>query len=116
MALHEKYKVYPINELPETLEGELFITYGIQGWNVGNISVWDNDVSGSERALIGKGTFSVKIEKVDIRQKAVQALQKAKEDLMAETQKKLGELSERINQLLQIEYKPAQEQSDDMSF
>lgn len=106
--LAERDEKYLPDNLPKSITRDIFVFYGIKGYSAGEISVWDQDMSGEERILLATSQVTVKIpEGMKIKDKVVEVLQAEKDKVLANAHMKAQELQNRIDSLLQLTHQPS---------
>ena len=99
---------YAPKEIPATVEVTVFTHYGLQGHHMGQLIHYAFEASGENYVCLTKTPVTVHIPKQDdLKEKVVAALEAEKKKQMAEHHKKMFEIQEKIDSLLQLEYKPA---------
>jgi len=98
---------YNITEIPESIEVLCTIYLKISGYDTGKIGVYCFDWDGDKDSIVlckPKITFPIAVP-TDIRATAISSLREAIKSVQAEAFKQIQEIQERIDGLLQIEYK-----------
>ena len=102
---------YAPNELPSEVTRKLYTCYSISGWRMGEISIWDCNMTGEDYVLLAETEVTISIpEQGNLKSKVVEALEEEKKKLQAEHFVKMQELQEKIDSLLMLEYKPIEEE------
>lgn len=109
-------KKFDALKLPKSIQKKLYITYGLGQFIEGQISVSEypprNQRDGWECVLLGEQdvTFKINPPRQNIKQKALDALEEQKREVLAENHMRLKRVQEKIDQLLAIEYQPQPEE------
>lgn len=103
-------KQYAPNELPKSLEIVIHTHYCYNSeykWQLGSISHDTTDRTGDQYICLAKTPVHVVVETPgDLKDMVLKALEAEKQKQMAEHHKRMFELQEKIDSLLQLEYKP----------
>lgn len=102
---------YLPNEIPKRFELILYTNYCYNSeydWNMGKVVHATHDMSGDQYICIAQTKVIVNVpeQKKDIRKMVLEALQTEKEKQMAEHHKRMFELQEKIDSLLQLTHQP----------
>lgn len=98
---------YTPTNIPSKLKKTIYTHYAISGWSAGEIKSYDVNLTGENYILLATTEVVIKIPpQNDIKQKAVEALEAEKKKQMAEHNKKMQELQQKIDSLLCLEYSP----------
>jgi hypothetical protein len=104
----ETAKSYKPDTLPPFIERKIYTHFEADG----RISIWDRDMSNSNRILLSQMMVKVRIPKdKDLKVMMVDAIKNEIEETRANATKKINELEEKIQSLLAIEYHPNEKRS-----
>lgn len=105
-------KRYKPDELPSSIQRTLYVTYGVGRYNEGKIDVFDYQSNGSdgfERVALAAHDVTLTVPRQggkELRGKVLDLLREEKEEILAENEKRLRVVQDKIDNLLAIDYKP----------
>lgn len=101
-------KRYNVSNLPPRIERELVVALRTEGYFAGCVQIWEGFIP-DEAIELCRTTVEIEIPpQTDIQQKHLAALEEKKRNVIAENHMRLKEVQDKIDNLLAIEYLPAE--------